>query len=100
MGPFKDIGVEMHGFVALIEIQRPPNNFFDIALIKEITPNVKNLGVIYNPGETNSVANATPGKRTKPLNTRLRDAEASKGLFRTPARSSVAPRSLRHVTYG
>jgi len=26
-----------------------------VALIKEITPNVKNLGVIYNPGETNSV---------------------------------------------
>jgi putative tryptophan/tyrosine transport system substrate-binding protein len=26
-----------------------------IALIKEITPNVKKLGIIYNPGETNSV---------------------------------------------
>ena len=26
-----------------------------VALILEITPNVKNLGVIYNPGETNSV---------------------------------------------
>ena len=26
-----------------------------VALIKEITPNVKKLGVIYNPGETNSV---------------------------------------------
>jgi putative ABC transport system substrate-binding protein len=26
-----------------------------VALIKEITPNVKNLGVIFNPGETNSV---------------------------------------------
>jgi enoyl-CoA hydratase/carnithine racemase len=36
MGPFKDIGVEMHGHVALIEICRPPNNFFDIALIQEI----------------------------------------------------------------
>jgi enoyl-CoA hydratase/carnithine racemase len=36
MGPFKDIGVEKSGFVALIEIQRPPYNFFDVALIKEI----------------------------------------------------------------
>jgi enoyl-CoA hydratase/carnithine racemase len=36
MGPFKDIGVETHGHVALIEIRRPPNNFFDIALIQEI----------------------------------------------------------------
>ena len=36
MGPFNDIAVEMTGHVALIEIRRPPNNFFDIALIKEI----------------------------------------------------------------
>jgi len=36
MGPFKDIAVERSGFVALIEIRRPPNNFFDIALIHEI----------------------------------------------------------------
>src|SRR5580658_9991144 len=36
MGPFKDIGVEKNGHVALVEIRRPPNNFFDIALIEEI----------------------------------------------------------------
>jgi enoyl-CoA hydratase/carnithine racemase len=36
MGPFKDIGVETHTHVALIEIRRPPHNFFDIALIQEI----------------------------------------------------------------
>ena len=36
MGPFKDIAVEQSGHVALIEIRRPPNNFFDLALIKEI----------------------------------------------------------------
>ena len=36
MGPFKDIGVEKTGHVALVEIRRPPNNFFDIVLIKEI----------------------------------------------------------------
>jgi enoyl-CoA hydratase/carnithine racemase len=36
MGPFKDIAVEKNGHVALVEIRRPPNNFFDIALIQEI----------------------------------------------------------------
>jgi enoyl-CoA hydratase/carnithine racemase len=36
MGPFKDIAVEKNGHVALIEIRRPPHNFFDIALIQEI----------------------------------------------------------------
>jgi enoyl-CoA hydratase/carnithine racemase len=43
MGPFKDIGVETCGFVALVEIRRPPNNFFDIALIKEIAGVLKAL---------------------------------------------------------
>ena len=36
MGLFNDIGVEISGHVALVEIRRPPNNFFDIALIREI----------------------------------------------------------------
>ena len=36
MGPFKDIGVERQGLVAIIEIRRPPNNFFDLALINQI----------------------------------------------------------------
>jgi enoyl-CoA hydratase/carnithine racemase len=31
-----DIGIETTGHVALVEIRRPPNNFFDIPLIKEI----------------------------------------------------------------
>ena len=31
-----DIGIEKHGHVALVEIRRPPNNFFDIPLIKDI----------------------------------------------------------------
>jgi enoyl-CoA hydratase/carnithine racemase len=31
-----DIGIETRGHVALVEIRRPPHNFFDIALIKEI----------------------------------------------------------------
>jgi enoyl-CoA hydratase/carnithine racemase len=36
MTTFKDIGVERSGHVALVEIRRPPNNFFDAALIGEI----------------------------------------------------------------
>jgi enoyl-CoA hydratase/carnithine racemase len=36
MGTFKDIGVETSGFVTVVEIRRPPNNFFDIALIREL----------------------------------------------------------------
>ncbi len=36
MGPFKDIGVDIADMVATIEIRRPPHNYFDIALIREI----------------------------------------------------------------
>jgi enoyl-CoA hydratase/carnithine racemase len=36
MGPFTDIAVEKTRNVALIEIRRPPHNFFDIPLIQEI----------------------------------------------------------------
>lgn len=36
MGPFTDIAVEKTAHVALIEIRRPPHNYFDIPLIKEI----------------------------------------------------------------
>jgi enoyl-CoA hydratase/carnithine racemase len=31
-----DVGVERNGHVALVEIRRPPNNYFDILLIKEL----------------------------------------------------------------
>jgi enoyl-CoA hydratase/carnithine racemase len=37
MGPFKDIGVDLAAdMVATIEIRRPPHNFFDIDLIRQI----------------------------------------------------------------
>src|SRR5262245_4281880 len=36
MNPFKDIGVELKDMVATIEIRRPPHNFFDIDLIRQI----------------------------------------------------------------
>src|SRR5437588_2908605 len=32
----KDIGVDRDGFVATIELRRPPHNFFDVALINQI----------------------------------------------------------------
>src|SRR6201989_804132 len=36
MSKYKDIGVETKGHVGIIEIQRPPLNFFDISLINQI----------------------------------------------------------------
>src|SRR5579884_161959 len=33
---FKEIGVSLDGFVATVEMRRPPHNFFDAALIGEI----------------------------------------------------------------
>src|SRR5204862_6622924 len=36
MGPFKDIGFDLSDMVATIEIRRPPHNFFDIELIRQI----------------------------------------------------------------
>ena len=36
MANYTDIGVEKHGHVGLIEIQKPPLNFFDVSLINQI----------------------------------------------------------------
>ncbi|MGE5157385.1 MAG: enoyl-CoA hydratase/isomerase family protein [Gemmatimonas sp.] len=36
MSTYTDIGVEKHGHVGLIEIRKPPLNFFDVALINQI----------------------------------------------------------------
>ncbi|WP_166261985.1 enoyl-CoA hydratase/isomerase family protein [Marinobacter salicampi] len=36
MKSFDDIGVQWHGYVAVVEIRRPPLNFFDVALIEHI----------------------------------------------------------------
>lgn len=36
MEKFGDVGVEIHDHVALLEIQRPPNNFFDVDLINAL----------------------------------------------------------------
>src|SRR5258706_2597482 len=36
MSKYTDIGVEKHGHVGMIEIRKPPLNFFDVALINQI----------------------------------------------------------------
>src|ERR1700749_484732 len=36
LGPYTDIGVSLDGYVATVEIRRPPHNFFDSDLIAEI----------------------------------------------------------------
>src|SRR2546427_675116 len=36
MSKYTDIGIEKHGHVGLIEIRKPPLNFFDVALINQI----------------------------------------------------------------
>lgn len=36
MTQFTDIGVETQGHVAIVEIKRPPHNFFDMSLIRQI----------------------------------------------------------------
>lgn len=48
MGPFNDIAVETTGHVALVEIRKPPNNFFDIALIGEIATALEALDADRN----------------------------------------------------
>lgn len=36
IGDFQDLGVDLEGPIATVEIQRPPNNFFDVALVRAI----------------------------------------------------------------
>ena len=36
MGPFEDIAVDASGLVSLVEIRRPPNNYFDVGLIRQL----------------------------------------------------------------
>jgi len=41
--PGKDIGVTLDGHVAIVELQRPPNNFLDIDLIAELSTTLEEL---------------------------------------------------------
>ena len=36
MASYQDIGVSIDGRVGIVEIRKPPNNFFDVALINQI----------------------------------------------------------------
>jgi enoyl-CoA hydratase/carnithine racemase len=59
MSTFKDIGLEQSGFVTTIEIRRPPLNFFDILLIRQIADA---LDQIDNDPGTRAVVLAAQGK--------------------------------------
>ncbi len=54
-----DIAIEKHGHVALVEIQRPPNNFFDIALIQDIAAAFE---AFDQDGDIRAVVLASQGK--------------------------------------
>src|SRR5262249_33905872 len=43
LGTYKDIGVSLEGHVGQIEIQRPPHNYFDNALINAIADPLQDL---------------------------------------------------------
>ena len=80
-----DIGIERSGFVALIELRRPPNNFFDVPLIREIAGALEALdadngcravvlaargkafcaGANFGDGSTLDGAGQRPGERTE-----------------------------------
>jgi enoyl-CoA hydratase/carnithine racemase len=59
MPEYKDIGVELAGHVATIEIQRPPNNFFDVVLINSIADALEDLD---KNNECRAVVLAAQGK--------------------------------------
>ncbi len=100
MGPFKDIAVETSRFVALIEIRRPPNNFFDIALIREIAEALEALdrddncravvlaaqgkafcaGANFGDGSALNRAGQRPGEQAQPVQHLYMEAVR---LFRT-----------------
>jgi enoyl-CoA hydratase/carnithine racemase len=54
-----DIAIEKTGHVALVEIRRPPNNFFDIALIQEIADAFEAFDA---DGEVRAIVLAAQGK--------------------------------------
>ena len=100
MGPFKDIAVDTSRFVALIEIRRPPNNFFDIALIREIAEALEALdrdddcravvlaaqgkafcaGANFGDGSALNRAGQRPGEQAQPVQHLYMEAVR---LFRT-----------------
>jgi hypothetical protein len=46
MKKHKDIEIELKGYLAHVEIQRPPNNFFDYLLIEQIADHKERIFVL------------------------------------------------------
>ena len=46
MKEYDDISIELNNYIAKITIQRPPNNFFDSFLIKQIADAYEELDLI------------------------------------------------------
>src|SRR5215208_2099007 len=87
MAEYKDIGVELAGHVATIEMQRPPNNFFDLVLINSIADALEALdanaqcravvlaaqgksfcaGANFGDGSTLDKSGQRPGEETQPV---------------------------------
>jgi enoyl-CoA hydratase/carnithine racemase len=100
MGPFQDIAVEASGPVTLIEIRRPPNNFFDVALIGQLADALEALdqhegcravvlaaqgrafcaGANYGDGSRLDAAGKRPSEHAQPV---AQLYEAAERLFRT-----------------
>ena len=59
MGSYKDIGVDLDGHVAVVEIRRPPHNFFDHELIGEIAAAFDELDA---DGDCRAIVLASQGK--------------------------------------
>ena len=55
---FDDIGVQLDGHVALVEIQRPPHNFFDYALIEQLADAFSGLDEIPTAGRSSLLLTA------------------------------------------
>jgi enoyl-CoA hydratase/carnithine racemase len=59
LGSFDDIAVDLNGWVATIEIRRPPHNFFDVKLIGAIASAYETLDKV---DECRSIVLASQGK--------------------------------------
>ena len=53
-----DVAIELDGHVALVEIRRPPNNFFDVALIGDLADALDELAA----GSCRAVVLASEGR--------------------------------------
>ena len=51
---YGDISVEMHGHVAVIELRRPPHNFFDLALIRSLAESYEAMIAAFGTGQVNA----------------------------------------------